>query len=160
MPARARKRSLLSSKERDVPISVIKANERAALLELFNTAGVEVMPCARCSKKSLKCVASEASSRCKECVIACRSCDGMGISLAAANKLALALKKINQEEEEAEDDLERVSESLIQAQKVANERLARLAPLRKQKRLLKERANEMISRGVQPLEVREKPPPQ
>jgi len=96
-----------------------------------------VMPCTPCFRRKSRCVSSPKSSRCVECVLRGRACDGSSVGdvLLRTDK---ALVKIRDEEEKAEEQLAEV--------------LARLQRLRKQKRLLKSRHDELFARGIQQLD--------
>ncbi|KAI0388171.1 hypothetical protein F5Y17DRAFT_453930 [Xylariaceae sp. FL0594] len=161
---------VLKVKERNTPIAVLKSNQRVALASLVDDSGVGAMPCARCFKRSLKCIVSPESTRCKECILAKRPCDGPGVTIESANKIISERDRIDREEEETEERLEQVrKEYLLARQRLDDEQqrldaeLAHLSRLRKQKRFLKKRASEMISRGSQSLEeyedeIQESPP--
>ncbi|KAM0367381.1 hypothetical protein ACHAPY_011726 [Fusarium culmorum] len=103
------------------------------------------MPCSYCAPRNLKCWAKEGHSKCAQCTRCGRSCDGKGVTLLAADHFVTEKRHLEKEEEIAKNDL-------LSLQQQVNERLNRLMRLRRQKRQLQERADEMLCRNVETLD--------
>ena len=99
---------------------------RLGLAKLIFETGFEMDPCSLCSRRGLKCVVSDHSSRCAECVKSGRSCDVKMFSPVAIQRLLQDDARLEEEEEAA---------------------LAKLLRVRKQRRLLRTRAGRMIARN-------------
>jgi len=80
-------------------------------------------PCSRCEKKQLKCIVSNDSKRCNECVCTNARCDAGGPSASEWEKLEREERRLQEEEEEA---------------------MAKILRLRKQQRLFRSRAKDML----------------
>jgi len=80
-------------------------------------------PCSRCEKKQLKCIVSDDSKRCNECVRTNAWCDAGGPSASEWEKLECEERRLQEEEEEA---------------------MAKILRLRKQQRLFRSRAKDML----------------
>lgn len=124
-----------------------KSQERAALASFIDSSGVETMPCSWCFKRNLACRISQGSSRCGECVRRGRSCDGSSVA-SALTKIMSEQRRVEQEEADAE-------ESLFVLQTQLQTAVGRLARLRRQKRVLKERGSELFRRGMRSLDEME-----
>ncbi|KAJ3530146.1 hypothetical protein NM208_g9455 [Fusarium decemcellulare] len=111
-----------------------KTAEASKLSEYIAKFGDEVMPCSRCFRHGLSCqIKSEQSHRCQNCTEAKVVCDGSGVA-SYLEKNMKARAKLDKEEEEAEAALEAA--------------MARLARIRKQRRSLKKKGDEIFARGM------------
>ncbi|KAL6352288.1 hypothetical protein LRP88_00600 [Fusarium phalaenopsidis] len=118
--------------------SLRKLSEAQGLSAYIEAFGSEIMPCTRCFRQGLSCkVVSDRSNRCSNCVDAKVVCDGAGVASFLAKNIR-ERKRLEGEEAEAEAALE--------------EAMAKLARIRKQKRLLKARGDEAFERGLRALE--------
>ena len=108
-----------------------KIKERLALAQRILTTGVEMPSCGRCEKKQSKCVISDASKRCSECVRTNARCDAGGPSASDWEKLEREERRLQEEEEEA---------------------MAKILRLRKQQRLFRSRAKDMLQRGLKTMD--------
>ena len=106
---------------------------RLSLAKLILETGFEMDPCSLCSRRGLKCVVSDHSSRCAECVKSGRSCDVKMFSSAAVQKLL-------RDDRQLENEEDAVLEAIAAYQ-------SKLQRLRKQRRLLRTRAGRMIARN-------------
>ena len=88
-------------------------------------------PCSRCEKKELKCIVSDDSKRCNECVRTNARCDAGGPSAVEWEKLEREERRLQEEEEEA---------------------MAKILRLRKQQRLFRSRAKDMLRRGLKTMD--------
>ncbi|KAF4457149.1 hypothetical protein FALBO_15260 [Fusarium albosuccineum] len=118
---------------------------RKAQAILIETTGHLIMPCGYCEPRKLRCWAKEGHKNCAQCTRRGRKCDGKGVTLVEADKFAAEKRRLEKEEEVAETEL-------INLQQQVNERLGRLMRLRRQKRHLQERAEEMLRRNVETLD--------
>ncbi|KAF4467457.1 hypothetical protein FALBO_5670 [Fusarium albosuccineum] len=110
-----------------------KTVEASKLAEYIVKFGDDVMPCSRCLRLGLSCqIKGEQSHRCQNCTEAKVVCDGSGVASYQKNMKARA--KLDKEEEEAEAALEAA--------------MARLARIRKQRRSLKRKGDEIFGRGM------------
>jgi len=109
----------------------IKLKERLALAQRITATGIEMPPCSRCEKKELKCVVSDDSRRCGECVRTNARCDAGGPSTSEWEKLEREERRLQEEEEEA---------------------MAKILRLRKQQRLFRSRAKDMLRRGLKTMD--------
>ncbi|KAF3768398.1 hypothetical protein M406DRAFT_224048, partial [Cryphonectria parasitica EP155] len=91
------------------------------------------------------CCFAENSSRCGECISLDQSCDTGYFLASAAGRLIREKRKVLSEEAEAESANAAALQALLASQ-------ARLDRARKQRRLLEERAAEIIHRGFNSLE--------
>ncbi|KAI5922783.1 hypothetical protein F4810DRAFT_235928 [Camillea tinctor] len=108
---------------------------RRALVSVFLGNSTEMAPCSFCERNSLSChVANTESSRCSECSSRNLSCDAFGPSSKALSKMAATFHALEEEEEKAE---------------------AKLAQIRKQKKLWREKLRKAIARGVDSVEALE-----
>ncbi|KAG8417829.1 hypothetical protein J3458_005288 [Metarhizium acridum] len=110
------------------------------------------MPCSFCSARGFRCKMIERSLKCGECVRRGRSCDASGVAINSLGRIISESKRLNREEESAEELLASRREALRQAQADLDESLNRLERLRKQKRQLLSKGNEMTRLGLQSLD--------
>ncbi|KJK83615.1 hypothetical protein H634G_00847 [Metarhizium anisopliae BRIP 53293] len=108
--------------------STLRNDRLADSIESF---GYDVMPCSFCSARGLRCKMIERSSKCGE-----------------FGRIISESKRLDQEEERAE-------EQMLKAQAELNEALARLARLRRQKRQLVTKGQQMTRLGLQSLDALE-----
>ena len=95
-------------------------------------------PCSRCTRRNTKCVVSDESKRCAECVKSSVKCDATSPSLGDWERL--------QREEE------RLAREMDAAMNQAQEAMARQLRLARQQKLLKARGGEMLRRGLATLD--------
>lgn len=133
-----------------------KTSESSALALYVREFGDDVMPCSRCCRLRIPCkVKGDQSNRCSNCIDAKIVCDGAGVASFRSFLLSflsvvvvltfLPVMKNMRERKKLDDEEERAEEALELA-------MARLARIRKQKRRLKQKGDELFSRGVQSLE--------
>ena len=109
-----------------------KYRERIELALLIESIGVKMPQCSYCEKHSRDCIVSEGNSaRCNECVRRGTKCDVEGPS---ANDIASLLRE--------QDRLDREEE----------ETTSKLLRLQKQKKFLRQRATQMVQRGLKTLD--------
>jgi hypothetical protein len=113
-----------------------KIKERLALAQRITATSIEMPPCDRCEKKQksgekIKCIVSDNSRRCSECVRTNARCDAGGPSASEWEKLEREERRLQEEEEEA---------------------MAKILRLRKQQRLFRSRAKDMLRRGLQTMD--------
>ena len=121
-----------------------KTEERLALASFIEKNGVDSMPCSSCFRANLPCRFATGSSRCAECTRKGRSCDGSSVA-SSLTKLLNDQAKLEREEAETEKEL-----FVLQTQ--LQTMVGRLARLRRQKKVLRDRGAEMFLRGVQSLD--------
>jgi hypothetical protein len=121
--------------------------KRSRLADYIDREGVEMFPCSNCMKHKRPCVCSDTSSskRCGECVRRGIKCDVEGIPVSDWDTLDREEYRLETAEMVAE-------ESLRKAQEQMNLALNRLARLKKQKRFLRERGKDMLTRGLKTLD--------
>ena len=114
-------------------MSSSKSINRKALSELIRTTGfLAAMFCTFCTENGRTCIMTSTTSRCSECVRTGRSkCDGKPEFLSGWDALAKQEEKLEQEEEEA---------------------MAKILRVRKQKKFIQRRRNDMMARGLRSLE--------
>ncbi|KAI7768299.1 hypothetical protein LZL87_014410 [Fusarium oxysporum] len=81
---------------------------RNSLRILVAAFGNPIMPCSNCVRRKMEdsCVLNLAkSNRCDPCIKSGISCDGHGLSVAAAKKIVNEKRRLEREEEAAEDKL-------------------------------------------------------
>jgi hypothetical protein len=150
-----------------------KTSQRSALAAAIDELGFEVMPCSFCHSKGLRCKMIERSSRCGECVRRGRSCDGSGVPVssrefffffqallpvltdALVSRIVNESKRLDREEQDAEEAFRLERSALLEAQKRLDESLARLDRIRRQKRLLLSKGGDMVRRGLASLDEME-----
>lgn len=108
-----------------------KLKERLALSQRISATGFEMPSCSRCEKKHTKCIVSDDSKRCSECVRVNARCDAGGPSISDWDKLEREERRLQEEEEEA---------------------MAKILRLRKQQRLFRSRAKDMLRRGLKTMD--------
>ncbi|KAF3768279.1 hypothetical protein M406DRAFT_224040, partial [Cryphonectria parasitica EP155] len=123
----------------------VKTQERYRFAELISAFGVEMPACAHCRETGAFCRFAENSSRCGKYVSLDQSCNTGRFSASAAGRLIREKRKVLSEEAEAESANAAALQALLASQ-------ARLDRARKQRKLLEERAAEMIRRGFNSLE--------
>lgn len=147
------------------------ARRRDTLFAYIDSCGFDVMPCSFCSGRGLRCRMVERSSKCGECVRRGRTCDASGVAVSSrefvvwfgflrvflmsvfvVGRIISESKRLNKEEESAEELLASRRAALRQAQADLDESLNRLERLRKQKRQLISKGNEMARLGLQSLD--------
>jgi hypothetical protein len=109
------------------------------------------MPCSYCSKHKKSCLMKEDSTRCGECSRRGRSCDGIlvGSSLARAMKEEERLAK---EEELMEEKILANQREAERIAKETSEAVAKLLRLRKQRKFIKSKGDDLFRRGMQQLD--------
>ncbi len=117
-----------------------KYKERLELVRRIEKTGIAMSPpCSRCENNGRICVISEVhSTRCNECVRRGQRCDVEGPSIGDWRSIEREEERIEREEAEASA--------------AASAALAKLQRLQKQKRFLKNRAGEMLRRGLKTLD--------
>lgn len=106
-------------------------------------------PCGNCEKSGLECRKSEHSKKCGNCVKRGYRCDTAPLSSDEVSRYLLEHDRLETEEQ-------RTEERMRQEMSAVQSSMAKLERLRKQKKLLSSRADEMIRRGVVNLEELEK----
>jgi hypothetical protein len=122
-----------------------------ALYRSILQSGVATMPCTFCFNNNLSCVVQQGSLRCAECTRSKRSCDGVDI-VAPCELLAsvswrclfLTIPVLNNLEEQRR--LEAAEEETEEQLAALNAKLARI---RRQKRLARQRGSQLFARGAQ-----------
>ena len=106
---------------------------------------VMTLPCTRCARLGKSCIKTEGSNRCSECVKAtnCR-CETSEASFSDAE-----WRRLVRAQQKLEDDEERANEEMAMI-------LARLNRYKKQKKLLRRRAGDFISRDIEEIEELER----
>ncbi|TPX17587.1 uncharacterized protein E0L32_012121 [Thyridium curvatum] len=122
-----------------------KTIQRASLVALIESCGMEVKECSFCARHKLKCVMMEGNSRCNHCVRRGRSCDNAPLG-PSASRLLSEKRRLEAAEKTTEAEL-------LEAQRLLNEKLARLMRLRMQKESLISRGKEMVRRGLEDLDA-------
>jgi len=112
-------------------ITLTKLRQQHALADKIQRIGVEVPSCSRCEKRGLQCLVAPDTSRCGECVRSKQKCDVDGPSVADWENLEREERRLEEEERET---------------------LAKLLRLGTQKRSLRQRAREMMKRGLSSLD--------
>lgn len=138
-----------------------KTRERHILKDLIKSFGVEMPRCVHCCDRQLECRFVENSSRCGECVRLGQSCDtgkfsasegklitileSLQVLTSVAGRLISIKKRLTEEEAEAEAANKQALQVLVSTQ-------AKLDRILKERRMLEERAAEMIRRGFKDIE--------
>jgi hypothetical protein len=158
-----------------------KSEQRARLAASIDLVGLVVeMPCSWCFEKKLDCKMMEGVTRCAECVRRGRSCDGLGVPFDArtcpspflcfalvltcllVEKVLAESRRLDREEDEATEILSHTQSRLgvlrseladLEGQSSAS--VARLARIRKQRRLLVSKGAKMVNRGIANLDLLE-----
>ncbi|KAL6790174.1 hypothetical protein GGI42DRAFT_219900 [Trichoderma sp. SZMC 28013] len=120
---------------------------RSELSEWTNITGVVVMPCSRCENAGVgeKCKFSTRSIRCQRCNSLKKTCDGGAVANSLA-RLRRDYVKYDAEEREAADQL-------AEYQQRATEALAHLQRVCKLKQEVKERGDQVFSRGIEAIDA-------
>ncbi|KAF4456500.1 hypothetical protein F53441_1384 [Fusarium austroafricanum] len=79
-------------------------NRQAQAILIENT-GFLIMLCGYYEPRGLKCWAKEGHSKCAQCTRRGRKCDGKGISILEADRFAAEKRRLEREEEVAENEL-------------------------------------------------------
>ncbi|KAH8659681.1 hypothetical protein BGZ61DRAFT_499694 [Ilyonectria robusta] len=133
------------------------SQNRHSLQILVEAVGTLAMPCSYCEQRGLVCkISPQSSSRCQSCVRAGESCDGYGLSVAAAQKIAAEKERLEREEEEAEEKLLQLQEKMNAVHLEMNTQFARISRLRRQKRQVTTKGLDMIRRGLESMDALEK----
>ncbi|EXK43533.1 hypothetical protein FOXG_18863 [Fusarium oxysporum f. sp. lycopersici 4287] len=126
-------------------MSSASACSRSARVDLINSESFQIMPYSYCCSHHLQCMMKPGNDVCEEYTRQDRPCDGKGISLTEADCLVQAKKRIEAAEEATEEEL-------LDLQRRLNERLSRLIRLRRQKRHIETRRQEMLEKGFQSID--------
>lgn len=127
-------------------------DRRNAQVLLIDTFGFETMPCSFCTKRGTRCMMVSGVSRCRECTRRGRSCDGSGVSVAVASRIANEMARIQENEKAAEQKLLDAKQAMDRAQAEMSEAVARLIRLRSQKDSLRSRGVDMARRNAPSLD--------
>jgi hypothetical protein len=137
--------------KRDDPLllpSEKKKEERLALAVLIENMGSAAVPCSFCVENKRKCIVfNEKSSRCSECVRAKRSSEECDAEVSLPRTWDSEVPRsstwvsIDRQVEQLDEEEERAAAA-------AQEAMARVARLRKQRTFLRERKKEMLRRGL------------
>lgn len=127
---------------------------RHRLADRIESTGVFAMvSCSRCVKKQLPCKLSSLNKKCANCVRSnCSSCEPENLPLPDFSKIDKEMSRLERMEDEEEARL-RVEEDMAEAA-LLRARLARekLSKLRKQKKLLRRKEQELFDRGLSSVE--------
>ncbi|KAG8407156.1 hypothetical protein J3458_022453 [Metarhizium acridum] len=124
------------SKQRSRPNQKI---DRKRLSEFISAFGFVMPSCDSCRKNNRECIVAEGKDRCSECALrGYTSCNPGGTSSDAYNRVLREKDRLDRERASAEEDLERA--------------MARLQRIRRQEKFLRQKAAEMIARGVESLD--------
>ncbi|KAF4463894.1 hypothetical protein FALBO_9279 [Fusarium albosuccineum] len=135
----------------------LSTQNRQALKILVESFGGVIMPCSNCEKRHLACVvAPDASGRCKSCVDSGWSCDGIALSVAAARKVAAEKRRLEQAEEEAEEELVVLQAESSRIHNEMNAKFAKITRLRRQRRQVESKGQDMIRRGLNSMDELER----
>ncbi|CEI63411.1 unnamed protein product [Fusarium venenatum] len=110
---------------------------RHALLTTISSLGVRIMPCLNCMSHSLtdQCILNpEKSNCCEPYAKAGYSCDGHGLSLSAARKLADKKCQLERDKEAAEEELIRLQAESSRIHNKMNAQFSKITRLRRQRR--------------------------
>ncbi|KAF6525962.1 hypothetical protein HZS61_009006 [Fusarium oxysporum f. sp. conglutinans] len=132
---------------------------RKSLHILVAAFGNSIMPCSNCVRRKMEdsCVLDPAkSNRCDPCVKSGVSCDGHGLSVAAARKIVDEKRRLEREEEAAEDELINLQAESTRIHNAMNAQFAKITRLRRQRRQVEVRGMDMIQRGLSSMDELEK----
>ncbi|PNP61357.1 hypothetical protein FNYG_13909 [Fusarium nygamai] len=93
-----------------------------------------IMPCSNCVRREIEdsCILDPAkSNRCDPCVKSGFSCDGHGLSVAAARKIVDEKRRLEREEEAAEDELIKLQAESTRIYNEMNTQFAKITRLRR-----------------------------
>lgn len=127
---------------------------RHRLADRIDHSGVFVMvSCSYCNKRQLPCKLSSLHTKCSNCVrFGSASCQPEEVPLPDFSKIDKEMKRL-EELEEAEEARLRVEEDLAEASLLrARQAREKLARLRKQRKLLRRKEQEMFDRGLSSVE--------
>jgi hypothetical protein len=113
------------------PQRSLKYRERILLVKSIESLGNEMSPYSYYSHHDRKCIVSEPSSRCSECVCHSGSCDVQGPSTSDLESMLHEMEHLNAKDEAA---------------------MAKILRLRKQKKFLQSQAKDMLKRGLKTLD--------
>jgi len=112
-----------------------------------------MVACSRCQKKGLGCRMASLSKRCGNCIQSgCMVCIPGDVPVIDFSKIDREMKKLEDEELDAEASLNHEVEQAELAAQRARQAQAKLARLRKQKRLLKRKEQAMFDKGLEHVE--------
>ncbi|KAJ0129405.1 Uncharacterized protein HZ326_27503 [Fusarium oxysporum f. sp. albedinis] len=109
------------------------------------------MPYTCCFRRNKRCVISADSSRCDECIWSKKSCDGMQVASSLIT-LMKQEKKLENDEDEASEDLLRLHEEMAALQSCLAAAAGRLLRICKIKSRVREKRSEATRRGLQEVE--------
>jgi hypothetical protein len=135
-----------------------KTSDRKALARFIHEFGFEMPSCDSCRRRGLECVVAEGKERCAECVSAgYTSCNPGGNSAAACWSflsilLTVRFLLISFIDERVVREKDRLSRERAAAEEDLERAMAKLQRIRRQEKFLREKAAEMIRRGVESLD--------
>ena len=94
---------------------------------------------------------SDRSSRCARCHKNGKPCDGVLIA-GSLERTSKSIQRTEDQIDEAEELLAAAQQKALEAHREATEALARLTRLRKHRRFLRDRGNDLLGRGVAELD--------
>ncbi|SCO78418.1 uncharacterized protein FRV6_02631 [Fusarium oxysporum] len=118
-----------------------------------------IMPCSNCVSRKMvdSCVIDpDKSNRCDPCIKAGYSCDGHGLSVTAARKIIDEKRRLEREEEAAEDELIKLQAKSTRIHNNMNTQFAKITYLRRQRRQVEVKGLDMIQRGLNSMDELEK----
>ena len=125
--------------------SMRKKSECERLANRIQQTGIEMLPCDRCQKKSLKCVQSIASRYCSECKRVDANCS-------AAPPSALEWDNLQKEEDRLSAEKEVTLSNLLRLSTEKEVILLKLLRLEHQQKSIKTKGAEMLRRGLASLD--------
>ncbi|PNP61354.1 hypothetical protein FNYG_13913 [Fusarium nygamai] len=129
-----------------------KEREIEALADSVRDFGDDAeMPCTRCFRENQRCIMSSDSSRCEYCVRNRKSCDGTRVA-SSLMTLMKQEKKLENDEDEASEDLLKLHEEMAALQSRLAAAAGRLSRIRKIKSRVREKRSEATRRGLQEVE--------
>ncbi|EGU79255.1 hypothetical protein HZS61_001906 [Fusarium oxysporum f. sp. conglutinans] len=134
-------------------------DNRKSLHILVAAFGNPIMPCSNCVSRKMAdaCVIDpNKSNRCDPCVKSGYSCDGHGLSVAAARKIVDEKRRLEREEEAAEDELIKLQAESTRIHNEMNTQFAKITRLRRQRRQVEVKGLDMIQRGLNSMDELEK----
>ncbi|ORY60690.1 uncharacterized protein BCR38DRAFT_349772 [Pseudomassariella vexata] len=109
------------------------------------------MPCSFCFQRKLSCRMIEKSTRCQKCVRRGRSCDGVLVA-SSLERMLSQQKKLDDEEEEASENLLALHSRLAEIQSELALAAGRLSRIRKIRKRVKNKSSELFERGIAELD--------
>lgn len=134
-------------------------DNRQSLHILVAAFGNPIMPCSNCVRRKMEdsCVLNPAkSNRCDPCIKSGISCDGHGLSVAAARKIVDEKRRLEREEEVAEDELINLQAESTRIHNEMNAQFAKITRLRRQRRMVEVKGLDMIQRGLSSMDELER----